>query len=274
MLPDIDRVSAILRDVAETEILPRFRSLDPSDIREKGPGDLVTVADEASERALTARLMDLLPGSVVVGEEAVAAEASVMDRISGDAPVWIVDPIDGTINFANGRETFGVMVALVRRGETLAGWIHDPTGGRTASVERGQGAWLDGRRLAASPAAALGEMSGFLSTRFFAPELRAHLERRRPAFASALSLGCAAHEYLRVASGEAHFALYRKLMPWDHAAGALLHAEAGGWHARLDGSPYGPAVHGGGMLVAPDRESWAAIRAALLDGAPGLPLED
>ena len=61
MLPDIDRVSTIIREVAETEILPRFRRLATADIREKGPGDLVTVADEESERQLTRRLMELVP---------------------------------------------------------------------------------------------------------------------------------------------------------------------------------------------------------------------
>jgi fructose-1,6-bisphosphatase/inositol monophosphatase family enzyme len=269
MLPDIDRVSAILREVAEEEILPRFRSLDPADIREKGPGDLVTVADEAAERALTRRLLDLLPGSIVVGEEAVSTDPDILDRIGAEGPVWIVDPIDGTMNFAKGSATFGVIVALAERGETRAGWIHDPCGRRTATVERGQGAWLDGRRLGTAPAAPPAALRGFLATRFFEPALRDLLETRRPLLGSVTSLGCAAHEYLRLAAGEADFAVYRRLMPWDHAAGALMHAEAGGWSARLDGTPYGPRHVGGGILLAPDRESWQTLHQLLFEGAPG-----
>jgi fructose-1,6-bisphosphatase/inositol monophosphatase family enzyme len=260
---DIDRVSAILRDVAEEEILPRFRSLDPTEIREKGPGDLVTVADEAAERALASRLTALLPGSTVVGEEAAAADPRILARIAGDAPAWIVDPIDGTINFANGRPTFGVMVALARGGETVAGWIHDPAGGRMATAERGQGAWLDGRRLGVAAPAAPSAMRGFLSTRFFEAPVRARLEAAKPRLGGASSLGCAAHEYLRIAAGEAHFGVYARLMPWDHAAGALLHREAGGWQAKLDGSPYAPTEHGGGLLAAPDEGSWRALRELL-----------
>lgn len=266
MIPDLDRTATIIRDVAETEILPRFRSLGAGEIREKGPGDLVTVADEASEHALTARLRDLLPGSVVVGEEAVSADASVLDRLNGDGPVWVVDPVDGTNNFAHGRPIFGVIVALVRRGETLAGWIHDPSGGRMAVVERGQGAWMDGRRLNAAAAAPLAEMRGFLSTKFYAPEARAALEGRKGLVRSAESLLCAAHEYLRLAGGEAHFAIYRRIMPWDHAAGILLVTEAGGHAALLDGSPYGPCARDGGLLVAPDQESWRLLERTLLAG--------
>src|SRR5690349_21342761 len=111
MLPDIDRVSAIIREVAEAEILPRFRRLQQSDIREKGPGDLVTVADEVAERRLTERLRDLVPNSLVLGEEAVAADQRVLGRIFEEDPVWIIDPVDGTSNFASGKPAFGVIVA-------------------------------------------------------------------------------------------------------------------------------------------------------------------
>ena len=104
-------VADLLRTAARAEILPRFRRLASADIREKGPGDLVTVADEESERQLTRRLMDLVPNSVVIGEEAVAADSKVLDRVFDDAPVWIVDPVDGTSNFAAGKPAFGVIVA-------------------------------------------------------------------------------------------------------------------------------------------------------------------
>ncbi|EWY42257.1 inositol-1-monophosphatase [Skermanella stibiiresistens SB22] len=260
MLPDIDRVSTIIREVAETEILPRFRHLATADIREKGPGDLVTVADEASEVALTRRLADLLPGSVVIGEEATAADITVLDRIHGDDPVWIIDPIDGTSNFAAGKQHFGVIVALAAGGETLAGWIHDPLGGRMAVAEKGQGAWLDGARLRTAPASELPEMTGVLSSRYFDASTRERLEGRKLRLARTFSLGCAAHEYLKLNAGETHFSIYRRIMPWDHAAGALMHAEAGGYHARIDGTPYSPTQRDGGLLLAPDRASWTALR--------------
>jgi fructose-1,6-bisphosphatase/inositol monophosphatase family enzyme len=268
MLPDIDRVSTIIREVAEAEILPRFRRLAAADVREKGPGDLVTVADEASERQLTRRLMDLVPDSAVIGEEAVAADQKILGRIFDDAPVWIIDPVDGTSNFASGKPEFGVIVAYAQRGETLAGWIHDPIGGRTATAMKGEGAWSGTSRLRTAPAAPLPAMSGVLSSRYFDKAVRDHLDQQKHQLAHTFSLRCAAHEYLTLNSGKAHFSLYRRIMPWDHAAGTLMHAEAGGYHAKLDGGAYGPAEHTGGLLLAPDRASWVALRNHLFGAAP------
>jgi fructose-1,6-bisphosphatase/inositol monophosphatase family enzyme len=263
MLPDIDRVSTIIREVAEAEILPRFRRLAAADVREKGPGDLVTVADEESERQLTRRLTELVPNSAVIGEEAVAADQKVLDRVFDDAPVWIIDPVDGTSNFAAGKPAFGVIVAYARRGETLAGWIHDPLGKRIAIAMKGEGAWLGSSRLRTAPAADLKDMSGVLSSRYFDKETREHLDQQKQQLASTFSLRCAAHEYLTLNSGETHFSLYRRIMPWDHAAGTLMHAEAGGYHAKLNGASYTPAEREGGLLLAPDRESWMALRELL-----------
>lgn len=260
-LPDPDKVAAIIRDVAATEIVPRFRSLSKADIREKGPGDLVTVADEAAERVLTARLTDLLPGSVVVGEEACAADPSVLDRINaGDDPVWIIDPVDGTANFAGGRPVFAVLLALAVGGRTVAGWIYDPIGERMAITERGQGAWMAGQRLRALPGGPLPSLRGSLSTKFFPPPEKKRLEALRPHFASTYRLFCAAHEYLNLLTGKGQFACYNRIMPWDHAAGALAYAEAGGLVAKWDGRPYHPGDISGGILMAGDQETWTALR--------------
>src|ERR1700730_15726265 len=128
MLPDAEKVGRLIAEIAAAEVMPYFQKLGHGDITEKGPGDLVTVADVAAERRLSAVLTDLLPGSLVVGEEAAAADPGVLEALAGDAPVWVIDPIDGTANFAEGKPVFAVMVALVRRGETVMAWIHDPVG--------------------------------------------------------------------------------------------------------------------------------------------------
>ncbi|HEY0836481.1 MAG TPA: inositol monophosphatase family protein [Azospirillum sp.] len=264
-LPDIDRVSAVIREVAETEILPYFRQLTDGQVREKsGPTDLVTIADEAGERALTPRLADLLPGSVVVGEEAASADPAVLDRLSGDAPVWVIDPVDGTINFAAGRPAFAVIVALVQGGRTLAGWIHDPCGNRTAVAAAGEGAWMDGRRLRVADPAPVGAMRGAASTRFCPDEVGRRIREGLAAMGGHISLLSAAHEYLCLITGETHFSLYHRLMPWDHAAGVLLHAEAGGHAALVDGTPYRPTLLEGSLLMAPDEASWHAVRERLV----------
>lgn len=260
ILPDIDRVSDLIRSVARTEILPWFRNLDPSGIREKtGPLDLVTLADEAAERALTPALADLLPGSRVIGEEAASEDERVLDRIHGDDPVWIIDPVDGTMNFAQGRPLFAVIIALAQKGETLAGWIHDPIDGRMATAVKGGGAWLDGRRVRVADAVPLPRMVGALSTRFCGEAMAAQLEKRSAGLGERACLSSAAQEYLRLLEGRAHYSLYHRLMPWDHAAGVLLHAEAGGYSALIDGTPYAPTALNGGLLLAPDADSWRAL---------------
>ncbi len=119
----IDEVGELIRQVAHDVVLPRFQHLAAGEVHEKAPGELVTVADQESERLLTTGLMRLLPGSVVVGEEAVAADPQVLRHLDDAGPVWLVDPVDGTANFAAGRDPFAVMVALQRDGETAAGRI-------------------------------------------------------------------------------------------------------------------------------------------------------
>ena len=100
--PEPVKVEAIIREVSEAAILPRFRRLERHDISEKSPGDLVTTADRESEQLLSAALSELLPGSKVVGEEAAAESAQVLEAFDGEAPVWVLDPVDGTQNFVDG----------------------------------------------------------------------------------------------------------------------------------------------------------------------------
>lgn len=268
---DLDRVARVLADVAEEEILPRWRNLAEGEVREKtGPTDLVTVADEAAERALAARLPALMPGSILIGEESVERDRGLLDLLRGDAPVWIVDPVDGTKNFAEGSDRFAVMVALVERDQTVAAAIYEPVTGRALLAEHGGGAEMveEGRRtrLRVASAAGLDAMEGSLNFRFIQDE-----DVRKAVRANADSVlakrhyrrGCAAFDYRMLAIGEWHFAFYWKNMPWDHAPGLLIHAEAGGYSARMDGRPYRASELTGGILAAPDADAWRALREAV-----------
>lgn len=267
MRPDPRRVADAIRAVAQEEIVPRFRALSAADVRTKSaPDDLVTVADVEAERALSRILPGLLPGSLVVGEEAVAADPSVLGRVHGDEALWIVDPVDGTINFANGRPAFGTIVALATGGRVVMGWILDPLGGRLAVAEAGQGAEIDGVRVRVAPRAPDARLRGFASVRFRPPAERDRIEGARGAVERTDSLWCAAHEYLALLSGEPDFALYGRTMPWDHAAGVLLWTEAGGHASRDDGTPYSVRVFEGGLLLAPDADAAGRIRGAMLPG--------
>lgn len=267
MTVDLNKVTALLEEVAHDEVLPRFRALAEGDIMKKESGELVTVADVASERFLAPRLVDLLPGSLVVGEEAVDADPSLMEQLHGDQPVWTIDPIDGTNNFAAGRPIFAVMVGLVQGGETRAGWIHLPMEDKTAVAERGAGAWIGETRLRASTRNSLAEMEGTLHASSFAPpEIADKVRGRRDRLNTVKSMSCAGAEYVRLAEAGLDFTLFTRLMPWDHVPGALICEEAGAAVACFDGSPYRAARYREiGVMVAPDQANWRALHATLFD---------
>lgn len=272
---DLDRLAATLDAVAEEEILPRWRNLADGEIREKtGPNDLVTVADEAAERRLVERLPALYPGSVVIGEESVEKDRSLLEKIDGEAPVWIVDPVDGTKNFAEGKDRFCVMVALTHRGETIASAIHQPVDKRTAVAARGEGAWMLERgsrsRLQVAPAAGIDAAEGSFNFRFFPESVRPGIRERANAVLGDRHYrrGCAGYDYVQLATGRWHYAVYWKNMPWDHAPGLLIHAEAGGYAARLDGRPYRPAELHGGLIAAVDEAGWRQLRDRVIGEMP------
>ena len=178
--------------------------------------------------------MDMLPGSRVLGEEAASADPSLFDALQGEAPVWIVDPVDGTRNFANGGRYFCVMVGLVIGGEAVLGVIHDPLanagwGSRAAGVET----WPDGalRRLSVLPPGYEGDAGRAQLPLSAVPAQEETRARSDDAVDEHYRLGCAGHEYLRLLTGEAHFSMYVKCMPWDHVPGTMLHREAGGHQA-------------------------------------------
>ena len=106
-------------------------------------------------------------------------------------------------------------------------------------------------------------MHGVAGTNFLPQPLRSRLARNLDRVGLNFWLRCAAQEYRFAATGGCHFLVYNRLMPWDHAAGWLLHREAGGYSAHLDGTPYLPSHPTGGLICAPDEASWLALREAL-----------
>lgn len=235
-----------------------------------GPHDLVTVVDEAVEGAVGSALARLLPGIPVVGEEAASADPRVLSGIGSAEALFVCDPLDGTANFAAGLPLFGTMLALIRRGEPVAAWIHDPIRRDTAIALRGEGAWVEDeegkrRALRVAPAVPLDRMAAVIAHRMLPAERAALVRPRLGLFGAGWELRCAAQEWRLGASGRVHALFYWRLLPWDHAPGSLIFAEAGGFVRRLDGAPYHAGVHVGGLLAAPDQESWEAVRAALFE---------
>lgn len=257
-------MSRLLRDVAAEVILPRHRALGAGDIDEKDHGELVTVADVEAERWLSRALTDLLPGSCTVGEEAAYADANVFARFHQEAPVWVIDPIDGTYNFAHGGPIFATIIALVLGGETLAGWIYEPISGALAYGERGAGVALDGRSIDLTAAAGRARCAGVAARHFYERAERddSFIEQvRRP--------NCAGHEYIQILRGEHCFSAYTRLKPWDHAAGSFLVREAGGYSALIDGQRYDVRRQEGHLLSSTDEMTWRRLQAILGDKDEG-----
>lgn len=263
---DVARLADLLRQAAKAEILPRFRRLGSGDIRSKSEAtDLVTEGDEAAERMLRREIEALVPNALFVGEETVAADPALLGRLPDADFAVVVDPIDGTFNFASGIPAFGVMASVVWKGETVAGIIYDPMGDDWVMAEKGAGAFLrrpDGssQQLRVSPPAPLSQMVGMASTGFLPAERRAEILGNLAKVRYVMSYRCAAQEYRAFASGYAHYLMYNKLMPWDHLAGALIAVEAGAHVARFDGSRYLPRHTSGGLLLSTDSQSWETLR--------------
>ena len=110
-------------------------------------------------------------------------------------------------------------------------------------------------------------MAGSISWRYMPEPRRSQVCARLVRLGAAWDYRCAAHQYRLMAAGHCHYSVYNRLLPWDHAAGVLLHQEAGGFTAMLDTSPYKPGAAAAGLICAPDEESWTALRAALFGEA-------
>lgn len=266
---DLLHVGDLLASAAAAEIMPRFRTLSSMDVREKSSAfDVVTDADEAAEAVIAAALRAAFPQAVIIGEEGAERDPGLLQSLESAELAFVVDPIDGTKNFTARLPMFGVMAAATVRGEVVGGVIYDPVNRDWAYALRGEGAWLQGGdgttkdlRVAApvSPA----EMHAVAGTNFLPEPLRSTVSRNLPRIGMNFWLRCAAHEYRMAAAGHCHLLVYNRLMPWDHAAGWLLHREAGGYSAHFDGTPYHPTHLTGGLLAAPDEASWHAAREAL-----------
>lgn len=228
-------IHALMRDVTETAILPHYQTLSADQITEKASDDLVTVADKLSEQLLTEGLARLA-AIPVVGEEAAHADARVLDRLAGDC--WIVDPLDGTHNFAHGQSPFGILIARAEAGEAVSGWIYDCLTGRFCAAHRGRGAFVDGERIAARTTGRMPPIAA-ISLLFFEEGKREQLRNHiAPHYTLADIPRCAAEQYPRLALGVNDLSIFQRTLAWDHAAGVLWLNEAGGKAARPDGSVY------------------------------------
>lgn len=266
-----DLIDAV-RDTARREIMTRFRRLSPDMIATKsGPHDLVTEADIAAERALECSIAQILPRATVIGEERVSREPAALDRLAEAELCVILDPVDGTANFAAGLALFGMIVAVIARGETVLGLLYDPVVDDWILARRGEGAWLAGAgraptRLSSSGAWQVAHSTGLVPLNSLPPGQRASVLARFESAGQVLDLRCSCHDYRLLATGEADFMVSSGLNPWDHAAGQLVVQEAGGWSAVGGDTPYSPLMRQGSMVAAGTEQLGVEVSEACFPG--------
>ncbi len=244
----IDEVATAIREVAAAEVLPRFQALAEGDVAEKSPGDYVTIADRECERVLSQRLR-ALQDAPVVGEEATAEDASLLELVAGADAAWVIDPIDGTSNFVGGKPDFVVMVALIESGETTHAWVWDPNRDSMLTARRGEGTHRNGARLP-TPSRGPG-LSGTIKSKYVPEPGRTQLREAASQLGTPVpAQGSAGVEYASLVDGTIDYLFYWRTLPWDHAPCALLATEAGLTVARPDGTPYRPGDTGTGLLAA------------------------
>lgn len=236
------RAGRLLRDLFEREHTVRTKS---------SAIDLVTEADPASEALIIESLRSGFPQYPILSEEGLGDLEALSDEGAGEGTgvaaawasgIWIVDPLDGTVNYAHRYPSWGVSISLAVGGRVQVAATVDPMRGNTYWAERGRGAWCDGRRLQVSKVARLAEsllMTGFSYdvaagndnnlAEFGALMLQVHAVRRA---------GAAVLDLAHVADGRLEGYWEKRLRPWDWAAGWLLVEEAGGTVTDLGGRPW------------------------------------
>lgn len=252
----------VLREAADRYIRPRFRALQSSDVIEKSPGELVTIADREAEMFITSCLRKMRPGIAVIGEEATAENASLLDSLYRGESCWLLDPLDGTNNFIAGDPQYGIAVALIELGDIAAAWIWQPELGNAWEAARGEGTRKNGVPIRTSPRSLdPTALRGTLHARFMPPEQRAIVEQTPIRHIESHGSLASAIDYPKIIEGDLDFVGWSRLLPWDHAPGALLLTEAGGDVRHLNGSAYRADVAGTGSLAARTSETWEAARA-------------
>lgn len=265
---NLDTVANYIREVAADKIVPRFQQLASHEIETKtGPTDLVTIADIEAEIELTRIFKDMIPGSHVLGEEAVSKGEIPIELLGQEEGyVWVIDPVDGTLNFAEGNEKFATIVALAKGGQIVNGWILDIPNDRMAIAEKGSGVEVMGKGVKfPEMTAGLNDTRGFISRKFLPPKMRDELKPvLENEFGCTDTYMCCAHEYLDILAGEAYFSMYSRIRPWDHQAGAMMMREAGGYVAKWNRSDYAAKDLRGGLICTPNEQVWDQIHGHLL----------
>ena len=220
----------IVKVVAQREIVPRYLKVAHE---RKVDGSIITAADTAAQQALSEGL-HALNGCPVLGEEMTPAEQRAL-WVHRDTGLWVLDPVDGTSNFANGLPYFAVSVAFYQSGRPVMGTVYAPEANELFWAEAGHGAFLNGERLPIkerAPTILECAMAG-VDLKRLKPKLASALATCPP-YVSQRNFGSSALDWCYVAAGRLDIYIHGGQKLWDYAAGALILEEAGGALCTLE----------------------------------------
>lgn len=229
----------LVREVAQTEVMPRFLDVG---ISRKADGSLLTEADLAAQAAFAAKLPDIIDRPML-GEEMTAQRQTELWRHNRQG-LWVVDPIDGTNNFINGLPHFALSCAFIRNGRPQLGVIYNPVSDECFYAERGGGAFLNGRPLPLrNVQKQLHEAIAGVEIKYLrSGKLSSRMNTLAP-FGSIRSMGSSTLDWCYLASGRYDIYVHGGQKLWDYAAGALIFEEAGGKLATLEGDDFWSGEH-------------------------------
>ena len=232
-LPEINELSKVVITAAQEELLPRFTKVEHS---HKADGSLLTEADLATQQHIQNALQTRWPEIAFLGEEMDESEQNALIA-NASQPLWVLDPLDGTSNFAAGLPFFSTSLALMHQGDVVLGVIYDPIRDECFSAVQGAGAHLNGDALGQHrPRGPLKQGIGLVDFKRLTPELATRMVSDLP-YSSQRSLGSVALDWCWIAAGRCHVYLHGKQKLWDYGAGQLILNETGGHSCTLTGEP-------------------------------------
>lgn len=259
---DIHQITDVMKKVAAQEILPRFKRLKNTDIQTKSsPTDMVTIADIETEKSLSSHLKEIFPAAIIGGEESIADNPELENKILNADIGFLIDPIDGTNNFIKGNERFAMMLVALEKGKTIASWIYLPLFDKMAVAEKGKGCYIEGQKITmSSDIIPTSDLRGACHTKRMQPDLQNTVNANLSKIKENCPAYCAGYDYICLLEGKIDFSVYGNTLPWDHLPGAFMVNQAGGTAQQLDGQDYSALRQGNGILSTSNNAMWQKIQ--------------
>jgi myo-inositol-1(or 4)-monophosphatase len=227
---DLNILKDIVITAAREELLPRFTKVERG---EKADGSVITEADLACQQRIAKQLMQYWPETVFLGEEMTTEQQT--ELLKSKQPIWCLDPLDGTSNFAAGIPYFSVSLALIQNSQVILGIVYDPMRGEFFAAEQNQGASRNGEPLARiNTGLSLKQSTAIIDFKRLSPELAGKIVRETP-YSSQRSFGSVALDWCWLSMGRGHVYLHGRSNIWDYAAGQFIFNQMGGRSCTLDG---------------------------------------